>query len=200
MNLLVKAYFKLGLEKIVQRIKIEEHQRSILKIGFKSLGRNTTIGNNFLIKNPRYIKIGDNFSSLYNLRIEAWDEYRGDKFTPEVTIGDNVCINTDCHIGCINKIVIGNNVLIGSRVLIIDHEHGTTTGGDKDIPPVQRKLISKGAVIIEEDVWICEGACILNGVRIGKGAIIAANAVVNKDVEPFTVVGGVPAKVIKKLD
>jgi acetyltransferase-like isoleucine patch superfamily enzyme len=192
---------KLGGDKFAAKLRQELAHREFAELlpTFKKAGRNINIGNNPSIKNPQYISIGDNFSSLYNLRMEAWDEYRGQKFNPEIIIGDNVCLNTDCHIGCINKIVVGNNVLIGSHVLIIDHEHGTSSVSDKDIAPIQRKLTSKGPVVIEDDVWICEGACILNGVKIGKGSIVAANAVVNKDVEPYTVVGGIPAKVLKKI-
>lgn len=152
------------------------------------------------VKNPQYISIGSGFAAMNNLRIEAWDAYAGVTFSPSITIGENVCINTDCHIGCIDNVQIGNNVLIGSRVMIIDHEHGDTGKVKKSEPPGMRQLTSKGPVVIEDDVWICEGACILGGVRVGKGAIIAANAVVNKDVPSYTIVGGVPAKVLKKIE
>jgi acetyltransferase-like isoleucine patch superfamily enzyme len=67
-------------------------------------------------------------------------------------------------------------------------------------PPINRPLISKGPVIIEDNVWIGEGVCITPNVRIGKNAIVGANAVVTKDVPPNTVVAGVPARVIKLLE
>jgi len=94
---------------------------------------------------------------------------------------------------------IGNNVLIASKVYIADHSHGDTSLAHLSLPPVCRPLFSKGKVIIEDDVWIGEGAAILPGVVIGRGAIIGTNAVVTKDVDPYTVVGGVPARIIKKL-
>ena len=62
----------------------------------------------------------------------------------------------------------------------------------------QYEAISKGNIIVEDDVWIGQNAIILSGVRIGQGAVIAAGAVVNKDVEPYTIVGGVPAKTINR--
>ena len=67
------------------------------------------------------------------------------------------------------------------------------------ILPADRKIVSKGDVEIGENVWIGENACILSGVHIGKGCIIAANAVVTKDVPSFSLVAGVPAKVIKSI-
>jgi len=79
------------------------------------------------------------------------------------------------------------------------YSHGDTSLAHLSLPPVCRPLFSKGKVIIEDDVWIGEGAAILPGVVIGRGAIIGTNAVVTKDVDPYTVVGGVPARIIKKL-
>lgn len=61
----------------------------------------------------------------------------------------------------------------------------------------QYEAISKGDIIVEDDVWIGDGATILSGVRIGQGAVVAAGSVVNKDVPPYAIVGGIPAKVIK---
>jgi len=166
---------------------------------YKKVGINSKVAGPFIIHNPQYISIGDNFSSYYNLRLEAWDEYRGEKFNPEIIIGDNVNINTDCHIGCIDKVIIGSNVLMASRTYISDHSHGEITKEALLLPPSARKLVSKGPVIIKDNVWIGEGTCILPGVTIGENSIVGANAVVTKDVPPNTVVGGIPAKVLKTL-
>lgn len=91
-------------------------------------------------------------------------------------------------------ISIGKNVLTGKKILITDNSHGKYAD---DVPPSKRKLFSKGHVIIEDNVWIGEKVSILPGVRIGKSAIIAANAVVTKDVEPYSIVAGIPARKIK---
>ena len=100
------------------------------------------------------------------------------------------------------RIRIGNDVLIGSRVLITDNCHGCYKGENQDCPdtpPNKRKLLSS-AVDIENNVWIGENAIIQMGVTIGYGSIIAANSVVTKDVEPKSMVAGMPAAVIKKYD
>ena len=105
-------------------------------------------------------------------------------------IGSNSRIN-GCHISASQKIIIGKNVRISQYVLIMDNDfhniHDHFADGKKE------------PIIIEDDVWIAAKATILKGVQVGRGAVVAAGAVVTKNVEPFTVVAGVPAKPIKKL-
>lgn len=160
-------------------------------------------GKNFFISKPiffigeKFMQFGDNFNSRPGLRIECISEFEGQSFTPQLIIGNNVSCNFYCHIGCINKIVIGNDVTLGSHVLIEDHSHGTPN--DIDTPVMKRPLHSKGPIIIEDNVWIGENACILANVIIGKGSIIGANAVVTHNIPPYSIAAGVPAKVIKTL-
>lgn len=152
------------------------------------------------IAGHRYISIGTNFSSRGRLRIEAYDTFLQQKFSPSIIIGNHVCFNFDCHVGCIDKIIIKDNVLIGSRVLIIDHAHGEFTKDYLEVAPALRNLTSKGPVIIEENVWIGEGAAILPNVTIGANSIIGANAVVTKDVPANSIAIGIPARVIKTIN
>jgi acetyltransferase-like isoleucine patch superfamily enzyme len=166
----------------------------------KSVGSNITFGKDYSIMNPKYIEIGDNFSALDRFRIEAWDTYSYQTFTPTIKIGKNVVFNTDIHIGCINKIIIGDNCLFGSRIFITDHHHGEPTAEMLKMAPIDRPLVSKGAVIIKNNVWVGEGVAIMPGVTIGENSIIATNAVVTKDVPSNCVVAGVPALIIKKIN
>ncbi len=148
---------------------------------------------------PQYITVGSGFHAEPGLRIEAWDSYAGVAHQPKIVIGNGVVINFNVHLGAIDRIEIGDNVLIGSNVLITDHSHGTTSEVDMRLTPLLRPLASKGPVVIESNVWIGEGVCILGGVRVGHSAIIGANAVVTRDVAAGDVVGGIPAKSIKKI-
>jgi len=109
-----------------------------------------------------------------------------------------VSVNFRCHIGVINEIRIGDNVLIGSNVLITDHSHGTTSYDDLAQAPTQRNLYSKGPVIIEDNVWIGENVSILPNVRIGQNSVIGCNTVVSKSVPSYCVVYGNPNKIIQR--
>lgn len=197
----MQSIFKKYIYKLyIKYIKlIENYEWNKDKIEFKEIGINSRISAPYKLYNKKYITIGSNFSTLHNTRIEAFDEYYGVKFFPEIKIGDNVTLNSDCHIGCINRVEIGNNVLIASRVYISDHNHGYIDERDLDTYPYLRPLYSKGSVVIEDNVWVGEGVCILPGVTIGRNSIIGANSVVNKDVPPNSVVAGVPARIIKYL-
>ena len=147
----------------------------------------------------KYISIGKGTTINEGSILTAWDKYEGQSFTPSIKIGNNCCIGEHAHISACKEIIIGNNVLTGRRIYISDNSHGNCIKEEIEIPPIKRPLYVKGSVIIEDNVWIGERVCILSGVHIGKGAIIAANAVVTHDVPAYTIVGGVPAKIIKKI-
>lgn len=152
------------------------------------------------IKGEKYIKVGKGFTCREGLRLEAIDEYNGQIFSPQIIIHDNVDVGQGCHIGAINYVEIGENVLMGSKVYISDHEHGELKAEEMKIPPIKRPLYSKGVVKIGRNVWVGDGVVILPGVEIGEGAVIGANAVVTKNVPPRCVAAGVPAKVIRTID
>lgn len=109
-----------------------------------------------------------------------------------ISIGNNTTINRNTNI--LSQVTIGSNVSIAPNVVIIGANH-MFTNPDKTIK--SQGCTSKG-IIIEDDVWIATNSSILDGVTVGKGSVIAAGAVVNKDVPPYSVVAGVPAKVIKQ--
>jgi acetyltransferase-like isoleucine patch superfamily enzyme len=198
-RLLRRVVLVLGNIIWLSKIFLSEEQLRLLKMKFKKVGHDFKLGINYTVLNPKYISIGSNFSALDRFRIEAWDEYQGESFSPEIIIGNNVCFNSDIHIGCINRIEIGDNCLFGSRIYITDHDHGDTSLEDLRIIPSNRKLKSKGPVIIESNVYVGEGVAILSGVRIGENSIIATNSVVTKDVPENSVVAGIPAIVIKTI-
>jgi len=112
-------------------------------------------------------------------------------FGKHISIGKNVFINHGCSFLDLGGITIEDNVLIGPKVNLITENHPTD--------PTQRKSLLLSSIHIRSNAWIGAGATILPGVTIGENAIVAAGAVVNKDIPANTVAGGVPAKFIKTI-
>ena len=106
------------------------------------------------------------------------------------TLGKNVFINHACSFLDIGGIVIEDDVMIGPRVNITSENH--------PLDPSDRKALIPKTVHIKRNAWIGAGATILPGVTVGENAVVAAGAVVNRDVPPNTVVAGIPAKIIKE--
>ena len=126
-----------------------------------------------------------------------------------ITIGDYCFIGKDSRIWSAVELKIGDRVLISHNVNIHDTNTHPLAAKDRhtefkemvDGPPFRQLFeIGKAPVTIEDDVWIGFNSTILKGVTIGRGAIVAAGSLVTKDVPPFTLVGGNPAQVIRKLD
>ena len=130
------------------------------------------------------ISIGDNFSSMGNLYLYG----NGGK----IIIGDNASINTNVIFGSsYSSITIGNNVLIGPNVVFRASNHNIEKG-----KLIRDQKHSGAPIIVHDDVWIGSNAVILPGVVLEKGCVIAAGAIVTKNVKKENVVGGVPAKII----
>lgn len=147
---------------------------------------------NIRLYNPECIQFLGTFSSGQGLWLHPINK------KSKIIIGDNVSISDWTHVASLGEVVISSGCLIGSKVHITDHFHGTTDNliNMRDYPPVERELFMKGPVFIDENVWIGDGAVILPNVRIGRGSVIGANSVVTRNVPPYSVVAGVPAKII----
>ena len=173
-----------------------------------SCGKNVAASWNWSLVHPECISIGDNFSASTNLRLQAWPEYMGestaylraDERKPELVIGGNVTMVSNCQVSCANRVEIGDGCLFGDNVFVTDNFHGgTSDSSELGIPPGERKLTSKGPVKIGKNCWLGRNVCVMSGVTIGDGCTIGANAVVTHDIPAYSVAVGVPAKVIKKL-
>ena len=163
---------------------------------FYSCPHSVIFENTGLLLGTKHISIGENTKFHDYLYLTVWGEPSADVV---ISIGNGCNFGAFNHITAINRIDIGDNCLTGKWVTISDNDHGTTDRSDLELPPLRRKVFSKGPVIIGRNVWIGEKATILGGVTIGDGAVIGANSVVTKDVPPYSVVAGMPAKVIKQV-
>lgn len=172
----------------------------LFKRHFCAFGEGSIINPSFLLLvGPQYISIGKNCYLGSRVQLTAWDKVNGVSFSPYIEIGDGSSIGDESHVSCINRIIIGKGVRSGKRILITDNSHGNSSFEELDISPSLRPMVSKGQIIIEDNVWIGEKATIVANVKIGRGSIVAANSVVTKDVPPYCVVAGSPAKIVKVL-
>jgi acetyltransferase-like isoleucine patch superfamily enzyme len=178
----------------------------------KRVGRNVVFGRNITIRHPAKISIGKNVVIDDNCVLDAKGEDN-----QGIIIGDNVFISRNSILSCKegnieieNDSNIGTNCLIhsessveiGSYVLIAAYCY-IVAGGNHDfdkteIPIILQPSISKGGIIIKDDVWLGADVKVLDGSNIGKGTIIGAGSVVNSELSKFSVAVGIPAKVVKK--
>jgi acetyltransferase-like isoleucine patch superfamily enzyme len=179
---------------------------------FKKVGKGLIIGKNVALRHPHKIHLGDNVTIDDNCVLDG----RGaDKLG--IVLGDNVIINRNCMLlAKAGPIKIGRRSSLGSNSVVVSMENvdigeSVLTGGgcyvsagsyhfDKsDEAIMDQGAYSKGPIIIEDNTWFGTGVVVLDGVRIGQGAVLGAAAVAVKDIPSKSVAIGIPAKVVKKI-
>lgn len=152
---------------------------------FSSLGDNVLFEEGVLVFHPENIEIGNNVYIGHRTILKAYH-------LNKLQIGNNTWIGQDCFFHSSGGIVIGNEVGIGPKVSILTSQHRPDDSNESVLfSPLEFKPVT-----LEDGCDIGVNSTILPGVTIGKGAIIAAGAVVNKNVPPYEIWGGVPAKKI----
>jgi acetyltransferase-like isoleucine patch superfamily enzyme len=183
------------------------------RLWFKKSRGLTLVGKFVSIQNPQYISTGAGFVAEDFCEIQGLSKdgvvfgnnvtigrfamirpsgYYGREIGVGLQVGDNSNIGAYCYVGCGGGVVIGNHVMISPRVGIHSENHNFE---QLDLP-MKDQGVARNGVEIEDDCWLASGSVILSGVRVGKGSIVAAGAVVTKDVPPYSIVGGVPGKII----
>lgn len=138
------------------------------------------------------ITIGNNVSLGRHSIVRPTGNYGG-RIGGGLKVGDGSSFGPYCWIGCSGFISIGRNVMVGPKTSFFGENHVF----DAIDLPIREQGVEWGPITVEDNVWIGGHAVIMPGVRIGTGAIIASGAVVTRDVPPYAIVGGVPAKTIK---
>ncbi len=113
-------------------------------------------------------------------------------FCHRISIGSRVAINVNGYFDGRGEIEIGDNVMFGPNCILVSCEHGY----DRTDIPMWQQEISYRKITVGDDVWVGGNVTIKSGVTVGPGSVIAAGSVVTKDVEPYSIVGGVPARVL----
>lgn len=175
-----------------------------IKIIFRSIKRFRSKIFRLLLKriSPKYVEfkgdfsLGKNVKFLYNHgKITIGNDveiYRNCEILSPVSIGDCTFLNRDVYVR--SRTLIGRNVAVGPFARFVTDTH--------DLGPSSRRAGTSRFedIVVEDGVWIGAAATILGGVRIGRGSVVAAGAVVTKDVPANVLVGGVPARLIKYLN
>lgn len=188
------------------------------RLWFKKAKGLMLVGKGVRLRYPAYISVGKNFIiedyaeimalsregivcgdnvTIGSFAIIKPSSYYGNRLGIGLQIGDNSNIGPYCYVGCSGRVVIGDNVLVGQRVNFAAENHIF-----EDVTrPIRDQGVRLDPIIIEDECWIGGSSIILGGVTVGKGAIVAAGAVVTRDVSPYSIVGGVPAQVMRsRLD
>lgn len=152
------------------------------------IGKGTLLSSNITVTWPHQVKLGNNCRLEHDIYFHFDGIYSKG---PSICIGDNVFIGNNTEFNITDKITVENNCLIAAGCRFVDHNHGTAKG---NLMRVQKA--SKEEILLEEDVWLGCNVVVLKGVKIGKGAVVAAGAIVNKNIPCYEIWGGIPAEKI----
>jgi acetyltransferase-like isoleucine patch superfamily enzyme len=177
---------------------------------FDHIGKGVIFGKNLVLRHPHQMKIGNHVVIDENCLLIA-DEVEGIGITigdnvilsrnsilmakgGRIEIGENSNIGSNCFFGTTNRVTVGKNVLIAAN--------GYVGGGrykyDRlDLPPMKQEMYSVGEQTIGDNVWLGANVIVIDGINVGHDSIIGAGAVVTRDVPPYSIAAGVPARVIK---
>lgn len=191
---IVSFVFPMGMMGGLQAFR-DRFYTGYVRRGFKSFGDSVCMWHFDLLLGQEYISIGDKTIIEKGVQLAARKTSEND---PIVQIGNGCLIRKDSHITAAHSIIIGDGLLTGTNVLISDNSHGSSDYQTLLQAPRNRAIISKGEIIIGNNVWLGNNVCVLPGVKIGDGAVIGANSVVSHDIPAFCVAVGIPAKVIKQ--
>lgn len=163
----------------------------------KNMWRVAYAGTAKLLPQSCYGKLAMHLRNFFAHRIcesvgEGINIERGATFAPSVTIGDGSGIGKDCELH--GEVHIGDHVMMAAECVFYTRNHEVSR---TDIPMSQQGETEMNPIYVGDDVWLGRRVMVMPGVHIGNGCVVAAGAVVTKDLPPYTVAGGVPAKVIR---
>ena len=160
------------------------------------------IGPRYYLRGLSSVCMGEDFSAGEGFWMDAISRYKDQSFSPRIIIGNHVRISQWVHIAATHYVDIGDNVLIGSKVIITDHNHGqySREHTSPHVAPTLRPLDHDRRVSIGRNVWIGDGVVVTPGSMIGEGSVIGANSVVKGTIPPFTIAAGSPARPLKQYD
>jgi acetyltransferase-like isoleucine patch superfamily enzyme len=162
---------------------------------FGAYGHNTWIVPPARVSTPASVFLGDDVVILERSFLSVVPAVEG--VTPKLTIGDRTSIGAQSHIACVGEIEIGPEVLTAARIFIGDTYHRYQ---DPSLPVLDQPMAEPEKVTIGRGAFLGIGSAVLMGVTVGEHAYVGAGAVVTRDVEPYTLVVGNPARAVRRWD
>lgn len=182
-------------------LKISQLYTLFIKKNFKSFGSGSVVKPFLNFSHAEFINVGKKVNIGNFCRITVSTDFLGiktkSKTKTKIKIGNNVDIGNNTFISANNDVQIGDHVIMAPYVFITDHDHGFY---DITKNLHQQPLTEDGHTIIKDNVFLGTKCSILKNVTIGSHSVIGANSVVIKDIPPFSVASGNPAKIIKRYD
>lgn len=170
---------------------------SSLKLRYRFLKKGSRMQRPLSLSGIDCIEIGRKVGVRKNARIECYKKFSGQTLSPKLIIGDRVNIMNNFCALVADEIRIGQNCVIASGVSLVSENHGMEI--ETDIP-FQSQPLSHAPIVIGEGCWLGQNVIVLPGVKIGDKSIIGAGSIVNRDIPPYSMAVGSPAKVIKRYD
>ena len=154
----------------------------------------------FDLRGKRFVDFGKNLSIGRGCRFAVFNNEKDEK---TLIFGNNIQLNDYVHIVAMNKVTIGDNVLMASHIFISDNSHGSYKGdindSDPTVPPIRRDYPTN-PISIGANTWIGERVMIMPGTTIGEGCVVGAHSIVRGEIPAYTIAVGNPAKVIKRFN
>jgi len=168
----------------------------VYRLAFRRIGAGSFISPFIQVIGLDCISLGSGSRISRNTRLLALKSYGAQQFSPQITIGNNVSVGFGCTLSCVNRLDVGDDVTIGDNVYISDSNHDYSS---PNLGVLNQPLLA-GKIAIGKGSWIGYGAFVSGDVSVGEHAVIGANSVVTRPVAAYTVVAGVPARLIKRYD
>jgi acetyltransferase-like isoleucine patch superfamily enzyme len=164
---------------------------------FLCLGLGTQIVMPLRAINPRCISIGDRVVIGRNCLLQPLTSYLDQQFSPNLRIGDDCYVGPDCQFHCIDRIELGRGCVLSDQVYVSDVGHGMDP---RDGLLMDRPLVSKGPVLIEDGCFVGFASVLMSGVTLGAYCVVGARSVVTRSFPAYTMVAGNPARAIARFD
>lgn len=189
--------YLLSKTKFFQNHILTNIRGGVLSVQTQNHPKHLLVGKNVKVFHPDRVSFGENCDIGEGVVFAPLCRSGEQEFLSEIKVGNNVHFGTQDRIASMNSVIIEDDVLFAAFVHVTDHSHEYRK---VKLPIRRQSVFSKGPVVIKRGAWLAFGCHVLSGVTVGECSVVAANSVVTKDVPPYSVVAGNPARVVSSYN